>query len=292
MIVSEITMARLNHCNALCHFSHTGCDDMSDNNCHFGQNAFFADCGLSHEQGPATQLYMPADANQLRKVLDSVFWHQGLRFVYTTRSKVPEILDVNGEAFFGKDYKFQPGKDDVIRKGRDGYIVSYGDALYRSLDAVERLREEGLDVGLVNKCHLNSVDESVLRLVGSTKFVLVVESQNTKTGLGVRFGTWLLERGLSPRFARCGTHREGCGGQWQQAYHQGYDSVSVMRKVREMMGERGKMVNKKLGLSVAETVDTLDSLDSLESLESSSQGSENELDRTLETSKALCTHDE
>lgn len=41
----------------------------------------------------------------------------------------------------------------------DGYIVSYGDALYRSLDAVHRLRHMGLSVGLVNKCHVNVVDE-------------------------------------------------------------------------------------------------------------------------------------
>lgn len=28
MLVSEITMARLNHCNVLCHFSHSGVDEM------------------------------------------------------------------------------------------------------------------------------------------------------------------------------------------------------------------------------------------------------------------------
>jgi len=123
----------------------------------------------------------------------------------------------------------------VIRQGSDGYIVSYGDALYRSLDAVERLAEEGIFVGLINKCHLNVVDNAVMQTVGRSPFVLVVESQNTKTGLGIRFGTWLLERGLSPRLARCGTHKDGCGGQWEQAYHQGYDSESVMKEVRKLV---------------------------------------------------------
>jgi transketolase C-terminal domain/subunit len=235
MIISEVTMARLNHCNVLCHFSHSGVDDMSDNSCHFGQNNFFADCGLSEELGPASQLFFPADVHQMRRVIDAVFWQKGLRFVYSTRSKVPEILNDAGEPMFGEDYKFELGKDDIIRKGSAGYIISYGDALYRSLDAVERLRAEGIDVGLVNKCHMNVVDEDALRLVGSSKFVLVVESQNIKTGLGVRFGTWLLERGLTPRFARCGTHKEGCGGQWEQAYHQGYDSESVVQQIRNLV---------------------------------------------------------
>mmetsp|Transcript_82863 Transcript_82863/g.208759 ORF Transcript_82863/g.208759 Transcript_82863/m.208759 type:complete len:679 (+) Transcript_82863:63-2099(+) len=234
MMISEITMARLNQCNVLCHFSHSGVDDMSDNMCHFGQNNFFADCGLANESGPLTQLVFPADDFQMRKVVDGILWEKGLRFIYSTRSKVPVILNEVGAPFFGEGYEFQLGKDDVIRTGSLGYVISYGDALYRSLDAVERLRREGLDVGLVNKAHLNAVDEHVMRVVGSSKFVLVAESQNTKTGLGVRFGTWLLERGLAPRFRRCGTHCDGCGGQWEQAYNQGYDPESVMREVREL----------------------------------------------------------
>jgi len=37
-IISELTMARLNHANVLCHFSHSGVDEMADNTCHFGIN--------------------------------------------------------------------------------------------------------------------------------------------------------------------------------------------------------------------------------------------------------------
>jgi transketolase N-terminal domain/subunit len=46
MIISELTMARLNFANVLCHFSHSGVDEMADNTCHFGLNTFFADNGL------------------------------------------------------------------------------------------------------------------------------------------------------------------------------------------------------------------------------------------------------
>jgi len=179
---------------------------------------------------------MPADGRQMQKVVEAVFWNKGLRFIYSTRSKVPEILDSEGKQFFGDSYEFKLGKDDVIREGALGYIVSYGDALYRSLDAVERLAKEGISVGLINKCHLNAVDEDVMAKIGTSGFVLVAESQNTKTGLGARFGTWLLERGFSPRYARCGTHQDGCGGQWEQAYHQGYDPESVMGEVRKLVG--------------------------------------------------------
>jgi transketolase N-terminal domain/subunit len=37
-----VSMARLNFSNVLCHFSHSGIDDMADNTCHFGLNKLLA----------------------------------------------------------------------------------------------------------------------------------------------------------------------------------------------------------------------------------------------------------
>jgi transketolase C-terminal domain/subunit len=145
------------------------------------------------------------------------------------------ILDEKGNERFGGDYKFVSGKDEVIREGTQGYIVAFGEALYRALDAVERLKEEGIDVGLINKPTLNAIDEDMLAKVGKSPLVLVVESFNRKTGLGSRYGTWLLERGFTPKFAHLGTHKEGCGGLWEQFPHQGLDPVGIMAKVKSMM---------------------------------------------------------
>ena len=105
-----------------------------------------------------------------------------------------------------------------------------------ALDAVERLKHEGIDVGLINKPTLNVVDEAMLARVGAAPFVLVVEEFNRRTGLGSRFGTWLLERGFTPKYAHLGTHREGCGGLWEQFPHQGLDPTSIMNKVKVLMG--------------------------------------------------------
>ncbi|EMD34038.1 hypothetical protein CERSUDRAFT_56207 [Gelatoporia subvermispora B] len=220
MVVSEITMARLNFCNVLCHFSHSGVDEMADNTCHFGINSFFADNGLADTQ---SWLYFPADPAQMIAIIKRVFFDHGLRFVFSTRSKVPWILKEDGSRYFGEDYEFVPGKDEVILEGTAGYVVSYGDMLYRSLDAVLRCRQEGLDVGLINKPTLNLVDEVAIRKVGTSHFVLVVESLNQKTGLGSKFGTWLLERQLTPRYSYMGTNKEGCGGLSEQIPHQGLD---------------------------------------------------------------------
>lgn len=233
MCISEITMARLNGSNVLCHFSHAGIDDMADNTCHFGLNNFFADNGL--EEGDKTRLYFPADANQMKACVEKVFSDSGIRFIFSTRSKVPAILDSEGKEFYGDKYEFVPGKDEVVREGTAGYIVSFGEALYRSLDAVERLKQEGIDVGLINKSTLNVIDEEMINKIGQSPFVIVVESFNRRTGLGSRFGSWLLERGLTPKYAYLGTYREGCGGLWEQFPHQGIDPEGIISHVKGLI---------------------------------------------------------
>ena len=233
MVVSEITMARLNNANVLAHFSHSGVDDMADNTCHFGINNFFADNGL--QDNDQTRLYFPADSNQMRAILASVFNDPGLRFIFSTRSATPFILNENGDNFYGEDYRFAAGRDEVVREGKDGYIVSYGEMLYRCLDAVERLRKDGIDVGLINKPTLNIIDEKILEKLGKSGFVLVVETQNVKSGLGVRFGTWLLERGYRTKYARLGSAKEGRGGLGEQIPYQGLDTNNIRNKIKELV---------------------------------------------------------
>ncbi len=232
MVISEATMARLNDANVIAHFSHSGIDDMADNTCHFGINNLFADNGLADDE--TTRLYFPADSNQLRSCLKKIIKDRGLRFVYSTRSACPFILKEDGTPFYSEDYQFMPGKDEIIREGDAGYVISYGEMLYRSLDAVERLRKEGLNVGLINKPTLNVWDEETCRLLANTPFVLVVESQSTKTGLGSRFGNWLLKNGLSPKYDQLGTSRIGHGGLSEQVTHQGLDPIHIKAKIEEM----------------------------------------------------------
>jgi hypothetical protein len=193
---------------------------MADNTCHFGVNNFFADNGLGDVQ---SWLYFPADGAQMIAVVKKVFFEKGIRFIFSTRSKLPYLLKEDGSRFYDDNYEFTPGKDEVLLEGSAGYIISYGDMMYRSMDAVLRLRKEGIDVGLVNKTTLNVVDEEVTNKVGKTGFALIVESQNQRTGLGIRYGTWFLERGLSPKYAYMGSIKEGCGGLTEQIPYQGLD---------------------------------------------------------------------
>jgi transketolase len=236
MCVSEITMARLNFSNVLAHFSHSGVDDMADNTCHFGINGMFADGGVKpgHSED-TTRLYFPADQHQFAACVRRIFHDPGLRFLFSTRSTVPDLLTEDGKPFYqGK--AFEPGKDDVIRPAKTGggYVVAVGETVYRALDAVIGLRDQGIDVGLVNKATLNVVDQSMMQMLAKAPFVLVVEGWNVKTGLGSRFGSLLLQQGFKGRYDHLGTHLEGSGGLWQQMGYQGLDSAGIAAAIQRL----------------------------------------------------------
>ena len=220
MCISEITMSRLNYANVIAHFSHSGVDDMADNTCHFGINSMFADGGVTPGHGEdTTRLYFPVDQHQFAACVKRIYGDPGLRFVFSTRSPVPDILGADGKPMFqGK--AFTPGADDVVRDAQGGgYVVAFGETVYRAVDAAIQLKKQGVNVGVVNKPTLNVYDESVMKTLALAPFVLVAEGFNAKTGLGSRFGTALLERGFRGRYGHIGTHREGSGGLWQQMGH-------------------------------------------------------------------------
>ncbi len=236
MCVSEITMSRLNFANVLAHFSHSGVDDMADNTCHFGINSMFADGGLTPNHGEdLTRLYFPVDQHQFAACVKKIYFDEGLRFLFSTRAAVPDILDESGKPMFqGKE--FVPGKDDIVRDSKGGgYVVAFGETVYRALDAVITLQEQGVKVGLINKPTINLYDEEVMKKLAASPFVLVAEGWNVKTGLGSRFGSQLLKRGFKGRYDNVGTHKEGPGGLWQQMPYQGLDPAGIAKAVRALI---------------------------------------------------------
>jgi transketolase C-terminal domain/subunit len=236
MCISEITMARLNFSNVLAHFSHSGCDDMADNTCHFGINSMYADGGVTPGHGEdKTRLYFPADQHQFAACVKRIFNDEGLRFLFTTRAPVPDILGEDGKPLYqGKS--FEPGKDHLVREAPagSGFVVAVGETVYRALDAVIQLQERGVKVNLVNKSTLNLVDAEMITRMAKAPFVLVVEGWNVKTGLGSRFGSYLLQAGFKGRYNHLGTNKEGSGGLWQQMGYQGLDPKGIREAIEAL----------------------------------------------------------
>ena len=127
MVISEITMARLNFANVLCHFSHSGVDEMADNTCHFGINTFFADNGLI--DGDTTRLYFPADANQMKAcVKKGLLGSRHSTGLVDSCQMSPNPQGEYPTAVLWRGVRSSPlNKDEFIRVGTAGYVVTFGE---------------------------------------------------------------------------------------------------------------------------------------------------------------------
>jgi 1-deoxy-D-xylulose-5-phosphate synthase len=77
------------------------------------------------------------------------------------------------------------GRAEVIDWGSDGTIIAYGALLPRCIEASRRLRQEGLDVGVVNARFVKPLDtDMVVRAIEQTGFVLTVEENALAGGFG------------------------------------------------------------------------------------------------------------
>jgi transketolase C-terminal domain/subunit len=83
---------------------------------------------------------------------------------------------------------------------------------------------------------LNVVDTAMMKKLASAPWVLVAEGFNVKTGLGSRFGSYLLQAGFKGKYNHIGTHKEGCGGLWQQMGYQGLDPEGILKAIKTLIG--------------------------------------------------------
>ena len=77
------------------------------------------------------------------------------------------------------------GKAEVIEDGDDGAFVVFGTLIPAALQAAHKLREEGLNVAVVNARFAKPLDrETILPLVDRMPFVITVEEGTLEGGFG------------------------------------------------------------------------------------------------------------
>lgn len=84
----------------------------------------------------------------------------------------------------------QLGQAEVLSWGRDGTLIAFGSLLSHCVKAAERVRADGLDIGVINARFLKPLDRvTLLRAVRESPFVVAVEESSLLGG----FGSALLE---------------------------------------------------------------------------------------------------
>jgi 1-deoxy-D-xylulose-5-phosphate synthase len=89
------------------------------------------------------------------------------------------------ETITGERTPVEFGKSEILSWGEDGTIVSCGALLPACMAAARTLRDEGLDVGVVNARFVKPLDtETILRAIRKTGFVITVEEAALAGGFG------------------------------------------------------------------------------------------------------------
>lgn len=182
------------------------------------------------------KLILPADANQMDRVIRFVASNYGNYAIGMGRSSQPIVLTEEGVPFFGDGYLFQYGKADVMREGDAATIISYGQMIHRAVKAWEMLLERGLRVEVLNFSAPLDPDEEALRGAAARGPVIVYEDHNIHTGLGAILADKALEMGLCLRLRKLGVKGYATSGTPEELYRiEGLSVKALVDAVEEAL---------------------------------------------------------
>ena len=175
------------------------------------------------------KLIVPADANQTDRVIRYVASTPGRFMVALGRSKSSIISREDGTTLFAGSYGFEYGKADWVRTGSDGVIISTGGMVARALTAHHKLRECGLDIGVMSLTCPLDLDTAAISAAAGTGLVVTYEDHHIRTGIGSLVGAYLAEVGATCRFMRAGVTHYGASSSPDNNYErQGLDVDSLV----------------------------------------------------------------
>lgn len=95
------------------------------------------------------------------------------------------------------------GKSEIFRWGEDGMILACGTMLSAAIEAADSLRQEGLDVGIINARFVKPLDtEVILRAARDCPWVVTVEEGCLACGFGSAVLETVCDAGLDTRRIR------------------------------------------------------------------------------------------
>lgn len=150
---------------------------------------------------PNMTIIDPCDADDIQGMVPQIAAHQGPVYARLLRGKVPSVLTRHKP-----DYKFQLGKAQVIREGKDVLIVSTGFMTMRALDAAEKLAADKVDAAVLHVPTIKPLDTATILAEAGRGGRLVVTAENHTLvgGLGEAVARTLLCEGVAPHFRMIG----------------------------------------------------------------------------------------
>ncbi|MBI2649934.1 transketolase family protein [Candidatus Woesearchaeota archaeon] len=181
---------------------------------------------------PNMVVLQPCDSVEAEKIVFALAGYKGPSYMRMHRNPVPAIHNSN--------YKFEIGKGEILKQGKDAVIFATGTLVHEALKAADILKNEGVNVYVVNIHTIKPLDNNlVIDLAKKTNCVITAEDHNVIGGLGGAVAETLSESypcimkriGLQDKYAESGKPDE-----LYKKY--GLDAESIAEEVM-------RIVNKK-----------------------------------------------
>ncbi len=179
---------------------------------------------------PNMVVMAPGDATDTTAMLDFALKHDS-----PVSMRYPKAA---AETVEGARTPIELGRAEVIDWRHDGMIVACGTLLSNCLKAAATLRDEGIDVGVINARFVKPLDgETILRAISTSPFVVTVE----EAALAGGFASAVLEAAADEGIATAHVRRLGIPDRFiehaergEQLADLGLDAAGIARACREM----------------------------------------------------------
>lgn len=126
---------------------------------------------------PGMTVVVPCDAIETRKATIAVGETHGPAYIRFGREAVPTVTK--------EDTSFELGKAIEMRPGKDVTVIACGVMVHESLVAAEKLKQEGIDVQVINLHTVKPIDEeTIINAAKSTGAVVTAEEHQICGGMG------------------------------------------------------------------------------------------------------------
>jgi len=178
---------------------------------------------------PNMIVIQPCDYIETKKAVHALVKYKGPSYMRLLRNPLPIIHD--------EGYNFEIGKGEILRKGKDAVIFATGTMVHESLKAAEMLKEDKINVYVVNIHTIKPIDKNlIINLAKKTNCVITAEDHNVIGGLGGAVAEVLSEN-YPCKMKRIGMEdRYGESGKPDELYEKyGLSANKVAEKVKKFV---------------------------------------------------------
>ncbi len=135
---------------------------------------------------PNLTVIIPCDEEETRKATIATAKHKGPVYLRVSREKCLNITDKNS--------KFEIGKANVLKEGKDVTVIACGLTLQFALEAQEILKKEKINVSIINLHTIKPLDKNtILKYAKKTKAIVTIEEHQKICGMGSAVSEFLSE---------------------------------------------------------------------------------------------------